>query len=222
MSKRRKRNSSTTTVSKIFNFISPFAFLSDQMAPGYDYTQDKAVFAYGPLSVDHAVPVDVNTPAIFFPIGETPEGTRTMTNISLQCSFSFCQVNSSTGKYELFYPNCSIYLITTLMKNGQRLSSLQKDLFDTSEQTTMDSRMVIDPETAPINSIILDRTGSCGYPVSNILDVQPLRTCNGSVQSPQYINQVYIPGPIKLEQDDKIVVLVIIPTPYTFNHLVRV
>ena len=55
-----------------------------------------------------------------------------------------------------------------------------------------------------------------GTPMNQILDIQPLRTCNGNVEAPQYINHVYIPGPVQLSQGDRIVVLVVVPTAFTF------
>lgn len=217
MSKRgRKKNPTTTTSSKIFNFISPMPLKIEQIAQNYDYTDKQAVFAYGPIEINNNGP-NPDVPIIYFPQGATVQGRRRCSNISIQSSLSYCQVNPNNSKYELFYPNCSSYLITCIMKSGTNLGDIQRQLFRTSTQITFDARITPVPTSPPINCILLDRYGECGLPVNNILDIQPLRTCNGNIQAPQYINQVYIPGPIELDQDDYIVTLVIIPSSYTFT-----
>ena len=213
MSKRIRKNKNSTNQSKIYNFVSPMAF--DYTHVNDSLNNNEAIYGYGPVEID-ATGVHYNAPCIYIPSNlNGPEGVRTLSNCIIECSFSFCQLNQQIQKYELFYPNCSAYLLTGICKNGTNIEDLALKIFPDSHESTVVSQL--NPGTdPPINCRVYSRIGMGGTPMNQILDIQPLRTCNGNVEAPQYINQVYIPGPVQLSQGDRIVVLVVVPTAFTF------
>ena len=191
------------------------------MALAYDHINDNidgepAIYGYGPVEID-GVGIHYESPCIYIPVNlNGPEGIRTLSNCIIECSFSFCQLNQVSRKYELFYPNCSQYLLTGIAQNGTNIEELARNIFFDSHESTEQSQLHLEEEEAAIDCRVYSRIGMGGTPMNQILDIQPLRTCNGNVEAPQYINQVYIPGPVQLSQGDRIVVLVVVPTAFTF------
>lgn len=213
MSKRTRKNKNLTNVSKVFNFLTPMAIRYDHRNDSLQ--DDDSSYGYGPVEVVNGQ-INMGNPYIVIPqVQNIPEGNRNISNLILECSFSFCQFATIQNKYGLFYPNCSAYLLTIIQRKGRDMEDLALHIFgDSNEAQTY---VEVDPPQQPQTPArVFTRIGMGGAPQNNILDIQPLRTCNGNVQAPQYINQVYVPGPIQLAQGDYIVVLVVIPSAFTF------
>ena len=142
MSKRIRKNKSSTNVSKIFNFLSPMAIAYDHMN---DSIQDEsASYGYGPVEVMNGQ-INYGNPYIVIPqVQNIPEGNRNVSNLILECSFSFCQYVPNAQKYGLFYPNCSAYLLTIIQRKGNSMEDLARVLFNDSNEALEDPKVIPD------------------------------------------------------------------------------